>query len=224
MNRSAALLIASTLLLLSSCKKEEEITAESIFTHYEISYDRNQAITFVRASFRFENDFGKAIELTEGASVKFNNEALVWNSAYAEYQLDLPDLVPEGTFKYTASNGITHTNSIDLKEIDFPLGLDSVSILDDFQFNWAGSPLGVNESVTLWIDPLSSESVESFYASGNSVSAVNLAANRLLLIPPGLSDWIMNRSYSPPIDEAPEAGGSITAIFRPESIEVMMVD
>ena len=212
------------LLILSSCMREpsDTVSQDSIWAHYEIEYDEDTDISTARAWFRFSNSFGTKLELSEGAEVLFNGEELTWKPTFAIYEKEYIGFIPTANFDYTDLDGITYSNSIDVHTVAFPADLDTVSVWETYQFEWAGDPLWDDESMVLEIENVDLDQEHSWLETGELEDDIVMSVDRLQLVGEGDSFWYLKRTYYPPLSEESSAGGTIEAIYRPERIHVLM--
>src|SRR6056297_2774101 len=159
----------------TGCKDEEpEGENKNVWAYQRLVYDADEDQTYARATFRYDNINGQAIELVPEASITFNGNILNWSSATLTHETQLDGLVESGTFTYTASDGNTYSNTIAVPSpIGFPPELDELFVDSTYVLNWTGEVLEPNERVELILTADNTSGVEQeFTAQGEGETSV----------------------------------------------------
>ncbi len=212
------------LLALTSCNREESDTVnqDTIWTSYDLRYDANEDKTYAKVVFRFSNASGTHLELSEGASITFNDQNVPWQNGFAYYELDMAGLVDEGTFVYEDLEGNTFSNSASIPTIAFPADLDTIPRDAAFELFWDGGALLSGELVTLWINGDLKHDTQIFLENDEGAESIILATDQLMELLEGNADFFMERTLSPGIQQATSAGGIVYGRYRTVDTEVYM--
>ena len=107
-------ILAVSLSLLVACAKEdsENVNQDSIYSIYELHFNKNLDKTTARATFRFGGPTGTLLDLTDPANVTFEGDALLYNTALGFHSKSYANLKDSGTFIYTDLEGKVFTNSM----------------------------------------------------------------------------------------------------------------
>jgi hypothetical protein len=209
-------IVAGYVSLFTACKSEpsSDVNQDKIYTEYNLYYDGNADKTYASASFKFSNITGTLLELDDPSTVTFNGDILTFNTGLAYYQKEYAGLISSGTFVWTDLNGLSFTNTISMKPIDFPAVVDSIDRDSSFELPWVGDSITTDENVTLTMADASA-SVQIFYQNDINSQSIILAKNQLQLLLAGNSTMNFDRKYQPALTEKNTAGGSITGRYRP---------
>lgn len=212
------------LLALTSCNREDSDTVnqDTIWTSYDLRYDANEDKSYAKVVFRFSNASGTHLELSDGATITFNDEAVPFQNGFAFYELDMAGLVDEGTFVYNDLEGNTYTNSIAIPTISFQSTLDSIARNESFELFWDGGALQEDELVTLWVNGDLKNDTQIFIENDEGAESLILATDQLMELLEGNADFFMERTYAPDIQQATSAGGVRYGRCRAEDTEVYM--
>ena len=211
-------------ILFNSCARQnsENVTQDTIWAHYELNYDNSTDITVAKVTFRFNNGFGTKLQLSDAAQVLFDGELMEWQSALAFYELEIAGFQETGLFEYTDLDGNLYSNSVELIPIAFPADFDTIPRPGSFELFWEGDPIDSFESVRLWIDGALDGDAQTFFENDAGSESIVLNKAQLNALPEGIAEVLMDRTYSPPIMEATEAGGLVSSRYRSETIEVQI--
>ena len=212
------------LLAMTSCNREDSDTVnqDTIWTSYDLRYDANEDKSYAKAVFRFSNGSGTHLELSEGATITFNDETVPFQNGFAFYELDMAGLVDEGTFVYNDLEGNTFSNTISIPAISFQSTLDSIARNEAFELFWDGGALNENEVVTLWINGDLKNDTQVFIENDEGAESLILATDQLMELLEGNADLFMERTHAPGIQQATSAGGVVYGRYRAEDVEVYM--
>lgn len=208
--------VAGFISLYTACKSEpsSDVNQDKIYTEYTLYYDGNADKTYARASFKFSNIAGTALQLDAPSEVTFNGDVLTFNSGFAYYEKEYAGLKSSGTFIWTDLNGTAYTNSISVKPITFPAVVDSINKDSSFELSWVGDSLSTDESVTLTMVDASA-SIQIFYQNDINSQSIILGANQLGLLLEGNVTMNYDSYYKPALTQQNTAGGLITGRYRP---------
>ena len=209
-------LIFVGLFLNIACNREESknVNQDRIFTIYELFYNANEDMTYARATFRFSNEFGTKLELSDPSAVYFNNQVLTFKKGLAYYERAFAGKISAGTFTWNDIDGKTFINNIAFKEIAFPASLTSIDRSSSFQLDWVGDPLQADELVTLWVNGPYEGDAQTFSQDNVTSTGVILSRNKLQKIAPGNGYCVMDRIYKPGLSQETSVGGKIKGRYR----------
>lgn len=214
--------------MLNSCKKENSDTVDQdkIWASYEVYYDNNQDKTFARATFKFSNALGTNLQLSAPATVSFNGDVLIFQSALAYYEKQYAGFISGGTFSYTDKNSNTFVNSISgIRTIAFPIPpIDTIHTANSYTLTWVGDSLMANESVSLWLDGINQNNSEFFYQSNITSHSIICAANQLQHLGNGNGTGWMERVYAPAIQSVTSAGGEIKGKYKAHNLSTIIAN
>lgn len=203
--------------LISSCKKDEpEGENFNVWSYHRLVYDAESNTTYARTTFRYGSINGATIELVPQASITFNGAELTWINSTSTYEKQYDGLLDSGTFTYTDSDGNLYSNSISVpSSIGFPPELDSLSVNEDYELNWTGGALEINERVEIVLSAENSSGVEQeFTAQGVGVFGLVLTESKLDNLGVGTTDMSMSKVYLPLDYNVPPAGGLLESRYQ----------
>lgn len=217
----AMLLLA---LSFSACEQESasSVDQNTIYTIYELYYDQNVDKTYARATFKFSNVTGTNLELDNGGSIVFNNAPLTYNPLLAYYEKEYAGLLPSGVFQYVDLDSNSFVNTAEIRSIGLPADVDSISRSASFNLNWTGNALAANESVVAGLNNANAINPQLFYQNDVGSTGVILAKNQLEKLFAGPAILGIERRYSPAIQQATSAGGSVTGRYKPSDKSVVL--
>jgi len=144
------LIIVAFLIFSTACYVESEnIKQDKIYLIYTVEYGNNQ--TYITAKFKKKKEDGRTILLSDGASIKFNDENLRYRLIGTFYDTYISGFPTNGEFVYTDLDGNIYTNNIG--EIPDSINFDESEnyIIDkneDKIFVWKGNPIAENECIS----------------------------------------------------------------------------
>ena len=214
-------LIALSLSLLVACAKEdsENVNQDSIYSIYELHYNKAQDKTTARATFRFGGPTGTLLDLTDPAKVTFDDDALLFNSTLGFHSKTYAGYKDTGTFLYTDLDNKSFTNGIrKLIPIDFAT-IDTIDAGGAYTFTWTGDPVQTFETVSVTIDGTMQNNFEIFSTSLPTASQLVLAANRLQKLGTGPAKIVLKRSYNRlTVAEGTSKGGRVNTDYEVEKM------
>lgn len=218
MNRIFLLIIGVALIGLTSGCKDDEPEGENfnVWAYHKLVYNAESDKTYARTTFRYNGMNGDLIQLVSEASITFNGAALNWINANSSYEKQFDGLVESGTFAYTDSDGNVYSNSISLPSpIGFQSGLDSLSVNADYELNWTGEALQINERVELTLSAENSSGVEQgFITEGDGVFGIILTEEKLDNLGTGTTDMHMEKIFVPGGYDVAPAGGLVESRYQ----------
>lgn len=198
-----------------SCETESasDVNQERIYTTYQLGYDSQTGQTEANATFYFGGLTGTVLELEPPSEVTINDLSMEKKTGLILfYDRDFPELVEEGTFRFTDANGKLYTNMIPLPEsIDFEIPSSTISKSSDYVLSWTGEPIQQFESVSATIS--NNMSSTTFSETGVGATSITLQAEQLGTLENGQYTIVLRKSYGPPLLESPEAGGFIMSYY-----------
>lgn len=219
----------STLFLVASCSKEDPIDTkqDTIWTEYEMLYNKNENKTHVIARYRLGGKTGAILQLTEstGAKVIFKDTQMPYSSIWSAHHLEFTGRLTYGIFSYTNTNGTTYKNAVptNADTIAFPAGFDTIVKSQAETFSWIGNPLTTDERVQLFVGPWTWSNTPLFfseaYGATNAILGVE-AKNNIAL---GQTSVFLDRIAHSNYISGPSAGGTIRYTYRTVNTSVMVV-
>lgn len=206
-----------TLMFLNACIREEsnDVNQDKIHTAYELFYNANEDKTYARAIFKFSNALGTQLQLTSPSEVTFNGDVLTFKNTLAYYEKEYVGMVTTGTFVWTDVNGLAFTNTISIKDINYPAVLDTIPRNAAYEMFWQGDSLSANERVVLTANGVLEGDAQIFSQDNINAKSIILAKNKLELMGQGQGTLWMDRYYEPVLTEKTSAGGLISGRYRP---------
>ncbi len=217
-----SVIIAGIAILCYSCEREDsaDVNQDRIHTTYELFYNANEDKTYAIAVFRFGSATGSLLELSDPSIVKFNDDVLTFKSVFAYYERDYAGFIESGTFTWTDTEGNTFSNTVSIKTIDFPPGLDTIPRNAAFELFWVGDSLSQHHSVVVTANSVLEGDLQVFTQSNIHSKSIILKLNKLQQLGQGTGTLWMDRNYKPPITEKTGAGGNLVGRYRPINKEI----
>lgn len=214
-----ALLILLFLGALTACKKEvtDNVDQDKIFTQYVLSYDENTNETSASATFRFSNLNGTRLMLSDPSTVTADGVEMEWSNEDGNYQTNYTGLVPSVTFNWVDLDGNSYTNTAEIRDIDFESEIDTLYHTDSVTFfTWAGSaPLDSSETARLIIYQEDEEVARAFSVDTLGATQIQIDSVMLSQIDSGMVRLVLEKIYSPEMQEANSKGGLLVGKYRP---------
>lgn len=202
--------------LLTGCLREdsENVNQDRIWAHYEMFYNENEDVTYIRSTFRFGHALGTRLELTEPSGVRFNGSNITWRPLLGYYERSFPGFIDSGTFQFEDMNGNYFNNECEIRTIDQPENLATLSLSQASAYAWVGNPVASREAVTLILTGGNNGGSETFTTAAIGATELVLATNKLGNLAPGQGNAVLERAYTPMIQQGTSVGGLITGRFR----------
>lgn len=225
--KRTVLFLAILTLVISGCEKEisKNVDQNKIWTSYELYYNEGLNKTFATATFRFSNNNGTKLMLSDPSSVTVDGATLEWNAENGYYRNEFSGLKATATFHWVDLDGNSFTNNIELRDISFPDPIDTLHFTNSItQFAWAGLPLDSSESVSLTIDGDGVTDTRIF--SIDTLGATTITFDSLALSPidSGMVRLVLNKRYSPDLTEKTDRGGRLIGRFQTDTVHVLLTD
>lgn len=206
-----------TFLLFFSCAKEESenVNQDSIYTIYELFYNKDTDITTAKATFRFGGKTGTLLELNSPAISRFNGDDLQYNSFLGTHKKEYAGFTSSGTFSYTDLDNNSFTNAIPtIDTIGFPIGIDTISTSGAFTFVWDGLPVSQGETISLTINGTTGGNLEVFSTVINGNTQLILDMNKLQNLGIGDATCTLQRIYNKSnVDQGTSEGGRVATWY-----------
>lgn len=214
-------------ILFTACEKEvsDKVDQDKIFTQYELLYDQTADQTTASATFRFSNENGTRLKLSEPSEVTVDGSSMEWSDESANYQKSFPGFVPSAQFNWVDLDGNSFTNTANIRDIDFGSNLqDTIFHADSVtHVSWAGAaPLDTFETVILTIDGEGETDTRNFTAADLGATAVVIDSTRLAQIDSGMVTLTLEMRYSPELQEATSKGGELLGRYRTNSRSILL--
>jgi len=199
-----------------SCAKEksEHVYQDSIYSIYELHYNKTEDKTTASASFRFGGPTGILLDITDPAQVTFEGDKLLSNSSLGIYAMDYANFKDFGTFKYIDLDGKVFINSIPkINPIDFN-AIDTIPTDSAYTFSWSGLSVQNLETVSITIDGTTQDNFEIFSTSTLGKTQIILDSIQLDKIGKGFAKCTLRRAYNTPsIAGGTSKGGRIHTYY-----------
>lgn len=201
---------------LTGCLREdsENVNQDRIWGHYELFYDGNDDVTYVRATFRFGHALGTKLELTEPSTVKFNGSEITFRPALAMYERSFPGFIPSGTFEFQDTDGNLFVNDVEIHAIEQPLEVGPINRTQAFAYPWMGEAISSRETVTLTLRGGNNGGAEVFTTAAIGATELTLGIGQLQQLSTGNGTATLDRVYNPSISQATSAGGLLWGKYR----------
>ena len=212
------LIIFAAVIALASCKKEvtNVVDQDKIFTHYVLAYNENTNTTTATATFRFASLLGTRLMLSEPSVILVNGTEMDWSDEDGFYTKEFSGLTASAEFKWTDLDGNVFTNTAEIRDVDYPATLPTLSHDDSVNyFMWAGTALDSSESVRLTIDGVGASDTRVFLIDTVGATTITIDSVRLSQIDSGMVSIILEKQYSPELMEATSKGGLLIGSYRP---------
>jgi hypothetical protein len=131
-------------------------------------------------------------------------------------------LKQSGTFEWVDLDGNVFQNDIEIHQIEYAPGLDTIDRSASFELFWEGDPLVQNELVTVTINGENEADAQAFITNDIGSQSIILSKAKLEKIGQGPGTVWLDRSYLPGLIQATGAGGIINGRYRPENMQVYM--
>jgi hypothetical protein len=201
------------------CAKEqsENVNQDTIYSIYELQYNKNADKTTARATFRFGGPTGTLLELNSPALSSFNGDALSFNPTFSVHSKQYAGYTDSGVFVYTDLDNNTFTNNTpSIVPIDYTT-LDTIDASNVFTFTWSGDPVSIFETVSLTINGTTQANFEIFATSKIGETQIILDANRLQKLGKGNAKCLLKRAYNKlSIEEGTSKGGRMNTFYEVE--------
>lgn len=164
--------------LFTSCDKEEsvDVNQDRIYVFYDVTYNKGEDLTKVKAVFRFGNENGTLLKLTNPSTIKFNNDVLDYNESFSFYYKEYKGLVNSGTFIWKDVKGKEFRNSyLSLESVEFPTSFASLKQSENYNLAWIGSPIGEKQSITV---SLKTDNLKLTFDSQSNKGATDIAIKK----------------------------------------------
>jgi hypothetical protein len=217
---------ALILTLFVGCARENstDVNQDRIYAEYELFYDKNTDKTYASAIFRFGNATGTQLELSSPSEVRFNGDVIPFDPAFAYYRKEYAGLVTSGTFVFTRTDGVSHSNSVaSTRTIAFPASLDTIHNSNSFTLVWLGDSVVANERVDLWMDGPLQNNAEYFGQWLPNTTSIVLAANKLQALGVGSTSCTMERVWETTATDVTGAGGKVRVKYKALNLTVQVV-
>jgi len=203
----------------TACKKEvsSKVDQDKIWTYYELFYDQNADVTYATATFRFSSEIGTHLELSNPSVVSVEGMEMSWVSESAYYELQFSGIKSTAEFVWTDLDGNVFTNSIGLRDIDFPAVIDDTLFHSDEvnYFMWEGLPLDSFETARITLAGEGDSDDRKFFVDTLNATTITIDSLKLLQVDSGMVTIMLDKLYSPPLTEATSRGGLLVGKYRP---------
>jgi hypothetical protein len=212
-----AIALLSIPFLLVSCEKEnsDDVNQDKIYTDYELFYNKNEDKTVVVARFKFGGPTGTNLELTNGATVTFNGDALTYNVFYVGHVKEYAGKISSGIFNYKDVDGNEFINATPaLDSVAFQPSFDTIVKSQANTFTWVGSSLAANQSVGIFIGSWVWGQDALFYQNQLGATNIIMGVNGLSSLSLGSSTVYMDRTNETNVSQGTSEGGKIRSKYR----------
>ncbi len=194
------------------------VKQDRIVTQYSVHYDANTDVTYARVTFRFGNNLGTVLELTDPASVTFNGKPLAFQPVPGWHELQLPGKVV-GTFVYKNVEGASFTNEVTaLPEVKHPEAM-AIPAGQAFSYSWQGPAVVKDELVQVTVSNENRLDFSIVDQRGVGATELVIPADKTRRFA-GTGWLVVKRTVESPLEEHPGAGGFIWATTQPKDARV----
>jgi len=209
-----------------ACQRDESVNVnqDSIWAEYRLVYDAAEDKTYARATFRFGGAGGTLLELSDGAEVSFEGEALSYRRALAYYQREYAGLVNGGEFSYLDLDGNTYVNSVDASPaIAIPASLDTIPKGAAYALTWEGPPLAAGESVIVTLNGQIEADAKIFTTEDVGATEIILDQDKLDEVGSGTVRITIERFKAQNLQDGTGEGGTVYSRYLsgPEAVQVI---
>jgi hypothetical protein len=222
-----AVFLSIVAIAVTSCTKEisKNVDQAKIWTYYELSYTEAENKTYATATFRFSNENGTKLMLSDPSTVSVDGAELEWKSDNGYYQTEFNGLKATASFNWVDLDGNSYTNDIELRDIAFQNPASNLFFQDSItSFMWAGLALDSNESVSLTIDGVGETDRRIFSIDTLGATTITFDSLALSQIDSGIVSLVLNKRYSPDLLEQTERGGLIIGRYQTDTVQVLLTD
>lgn len=228
MNRITQLSISFVLLLfLAACKKESSnnIDQSRIYSNYQVSYDLSSNKTTVSSTFRVDHSTGQKIELIYPSTVSFNGERLSWRKIDGSYSSSISGNSLNESFKFVDFENKVFVNSLpNIRSIDIPIGMYSISRNGNFFLPWNGDPLAAGETITVTISGGDQSSSATFTSNTVGATYIVLDAYKMQKLVAGRANIQISRERQESLQQSNITGGRISGEFKSRKVSIDVVN
>ena len=213
---SCLVLIATSFV---SCVKEasNSVDQDKMYVNYQLFYDKNRDVTEARATFRFSNQLGTLLELSNPSFVKFNNDVLLYEPIFSFYKKEYSGNVTTGNFTFSDTKGKVFVNPIsNIEPIEFPSNFTSINKANSYTLTWVGTPVAKNQLVGIGMGSTTAISGQLFGQYLEGAADIVLDANKLQSVATtnGQVIVVMDRHLVQPLVQGTSAGGELRSTYR----------
>ena len=209
--------VAGLILLFGSCAKEDSsnVNQDSIYSIYELFYNKKTDKTTAQATYRFGGPTGTLLQLNSPAGVTFNGDKLSYNSITGVHKKEYAGSTNSGKFSYTDLDANTFANTIGtIDPFDFPT-VDTIKNTGAYTFKWTGNPVGENETISLTINGTQQANIEIVASSSKGSTELIIPMNKLQNVGLGNAVCVLQRTFAKSnIDQATSKGGRQAVWYR----------
>lgn len=218
-------------LLITSCSSNEianskDVNADKIYVKYTIDYIEGNALTKIKAQFRFSGYRGTTLVLNEPAAILLDDKPLTsksdyFNGAYYTASPEVEDLKGEHQFLFVAGNGKKYTEKFLFApfEMNNP-NLDKISKKTDLTLSYAGLQDGDIISVT--IKDTSDATPDFVQPEIVKTGQITIAAKDLQLLKAGPIFIKSEKREMRELKQITESGGNIEITYLLKEREVVL--
>lgn len=221
------LFIAILTLAISGCDKEvtKNVDQDKIWTYYQLYFSEAENKTYATATFRFSNEHGTKLKLTDPSTVTVDGLEMEWNEAKAFYLKEFDGFKSPASFTWVDLDGTAFTNEVELRDIAFTMPVDTLFFSDSItQFMWAGLPLDSNESVSLTIDGVGATDTRIFTVDTLGATTITIDSLGLSQIDSGMVKMVFNLRYSPDLMEQTTRGGKRVGRYETDTVQTLLTN
>lgn len=193
-----------------------KIDQDKIFTQFRLSYNENNGLTEAKATFRFSNANGTRLMLSEPSTVTVDGADLEWSESEGFYSLELNGFVPQAEFYWVDLDGNAFTNTVSVRDIEYPSTAIDWSFEDSVNFfvlPIAGLDSNEAAYLTLYGSGLTDDRTFSIDTLG--ATTITIDSTRLSQVDSGMVTVGLEMHYTPEITEGTSKGGTLTGVYRP---------
>lgn len=210
-----------SVIIIAGCNKEvtDKVDQDKIFSQYLLRYDESTDVTSATATFRFNNASGTRLQLSEPSTIQVDNNGMDWNSEEGNYEADFSGFKTSAQFDWVDLDGNSFSNEVSIVDVAFPDSISDLSYSDSISyFTWQGTaPLDSFELIRLTIDGPGDTDRRSFLANELGATEIIIDSVSLSQIDTGQVTLILEKQFSPELQESNSAGGTGIGSYIPVS-------
>jgi hypothetical protein len=222
-----AVFLSILAIAVTGCKKDisKNVDQAKIWTYYELSYTEAENKTYATATFRFSNENGTKLMLSDPSTVSVDGAELEWKSDNGYYQTEFNEKKATASFNWVDLDGNSYTNDIELPDVSFPNPVNNLFFSDSItSFMWVGLALDSSESVSLTIDGVGETDRRIFSIDTLGATTITFDSLALSQIDSGMVSMVLNKRHSPLLLEQTERGGLIIGRYQTDTVQVLLTD
>jgi len=220
------IVVSAMIYFFCSCESESsaDVNQDRIHVLYEILYNETSDLSHARATFFFGGVTGTRLELASPSEVTANAEAMGYKSTLAYYEKEFTGYVQTCEFIWKDMDGNIFTNTVSIKEIDFPVTMDTIVKGQAYELTWVGTALETGETVWAYLDGTSENDEVLATQNTQNATSIFLTAVQTDKLSVGTNTIKLTRKNNVDGQEVTSAGGSCTGTYETRTINIEVTE